>query len=97
MRAAANLGLANLAMATFWGPTINKTLEKFFARAGVRICGSASQAMQFEEFKNLTVLEQANLAYELGREAFMSNPDCDGLYLGGGSWHAHPVARDVRP
>jgi maleate cis-trans isomerase len=32
------------------------------------------------------------LAYELGRRAFLEHPDCDAVYIGGGSWIAEPVA-----
>jgi maleate cis-trans isomerase len=32
------------------------------------------------------------LAYELGRRAFLENPGCDGVYVGGGTWLAEPVA-----
>ena len=32
------------------------------------------------------------LAYELGRQAITANPDCDAVYIGGGSWLAEPVA-----
>ena len=32
------------------------------------------------------------LAYGLGRQAFLDHPDCDAAYIGGGSWLAEPVA-----
>ena len=32
------------------------------------------------------------LAYALGRRAFLDNPGCDAVYIGGGSWIAEPVA-----
>ena len=32
------------------------------------------------------------LAYTLGRQAFADHPDCDAVYIGGGSWIAEPVA-----
>ena len=31
------------------------------------------------------------MAYELGRKAFLDNPDCDAIYVGGGTWLSEPV------
>ena len=33
-----------------------------------------------------------HMAYDLGRRAFEENPDCDAIYIGGGTWLAEPVA-----
>jgi maleate isomerase len=95
VRAAANLSIRKLGMATIWAESINKTLAQFFARGGVEVCGSASQPMQFADFRKLTAVEQLTLAYELGRRAFLENPNCDGVYLGGGSWPAEPVVLEL--
>jgi hypothetical protein len=35
------------------------------------------------------------LAYGLGRRAFLEHPDCDGVYVGGGTWLAEPVAEQL--
>ena len=39
--------------------------------------------------------DQMQLAYELGRRAFLEHPDCDGVYVGGGTWLAEPVAEQL--
>ena len=41
----------------------------------------------------LGTAEHMTLAYELGRQAFLEFPACDGLYMGGGAWIAEPVAK----
>jgi maleate isomerase len=95
VRAAANLNVKKLAMATIWTEPINKTLAKFFERANVEVCGVATKPMQFADFTQLSGVEQLTLAYELGRRAFLENPGCDGVYLGGGSWPVEPVATQL--
>ena len=37
--------------------------------------------------------DNLQLAYDLGRRAFLDNPDCDGVYIGGGAWLAEPVSQ----
>jgi maleate cis-trans isomerase len=95
VRAAANLGLRRLAMASVWDDTIVATLVRFFARASVDISGSVSQPMQFADFHRLSSREQMALAHELGRRAFLENPDCEAVYLGGGAWPVEPVAVEL--
>lgn len=92
VRSAVHLGLKKLAMANTWDDEINKTIGKFFARSKIEIIGVAAKPMQHEEFVKLSGADQLTLAYELGTRAFRENPGCDGLYLGGGSWPAEPVA-----
>ena len=92
VRSAVQLDIKKLAMANIWDDSINKTLAKFFARADVDACGSETKPMQFADFMRLSGVEQLTLAYELGKQAFLNNPDCDGVYLGGGSWPVEPVA-----
>jgi maleate cis-trans isomerase len=95
VRSAAHLGVKKLAMANIWDEAINKTLTKFFARAGVDICGWATKPMLFADFMQLSGADQLTLAYELGKRAFLDNPHCDAVYLGGGSWPAEPVATEL--
>lgn len=92
VRSAAHLAVAKLAMANTWDDEINKTIAKFFARSQIEICGVATKTMGHKDFVRLSGADQLTLAYELGRQAFLENPSCEGLYLGGGSWPAEPVA-----
>lgn len=92
VRSAVHLGVRKLAMANVWDGQINKTLVKFFERGQVEIGGAATKPMQHDEFMKLSAADQLTLAYELGCRALRENPGCDGLYLGGGSWPAEPVA-----
>ena len=58
-------------------------------RVGLRRCrhGNGSGGVPEDQFRRPHAL-----AYELGRRAFLDNPDCDAIYIGGGTWIAQPVA-----
>jgi maleate cis-trans isomerase len=44
------------------------------------------------DFHRFEAGDHMRLAYDLGRRAFLDHPDCDAIYIGGGSWIAEPVA-----
>ena len=91
-RAARQLGLKNLALVNKWSDEMNRTLGDFLAREGVAVAGVANKSLAPAEFVKISTQDQMQLAYELGRRAFLENPDCDGVYIGGGTWLAEPVA-----
>jgi maleate cis-trans isomerase len=64
---------------------MNKSLGEFLAREGVEVCGTATKELTPDVFQKLDAEDHMRLAYELGR-------DCDGIYIGGGTWLAEPVA-----
>ena len=80
------LGLQNIVVANKWNSKMNKVLEMFFEREGIRIAGVSSHSMVPSEFTKLKSEDSLNLAYELGRAALINHPDADGLYIGGGAW-----------
>jgi maleate isomerase len=92
-RAARHLGIKKMALVNKWSDAMNKTLAAFMAREGVSITGSATKELGPAEFQKINSRDHMQLAYELGRRAFRDNPDCDAIYLGGGSWIAEPVAQ----
>ena len=91
-RAAKHLGVKKLALVNKWSDAMNKTLGEFLAREGVSVCGVAAKEMAPAEFQKINSGDHMALAYELGRRAFLDNPDCDAIYIGGGTWIAQPVA-----
>lgn len=91
-RAARNLGIRKLALVNKWTEAMNRSLGKFLAREGVEVCGAATKELSPDVFQKLDTQDHMRLAYELGRKAFLDNPDCDGIYIGGGTWLAEPVA-----
>jgi maleate cis-trans isomerase len=91
-RAARQLGLKKVALVNKWSDEMNRTLAAFLAREGVATCGVANKSLAPAEFVKISTEDQMQLAYELGRRAFRENPDCDGVYIGGGTWLAEPVA-----
>jgi maleate cis-trans isomerase len=92
VRAASELGLKRLAIANKWTAEMNATLAAFLERGGVSIVGAATKPLDPAEFNRIEAGDHMRLAYELGRRACQEYPDCDGVYIGGGSWIAEPVA-----
>jgi maleate cis-trans isomerase len=92
-RAARHLGVKKLALVNKWSEAMNRTLGEFLAREGVLVCGAATKELAPAEFQKIKTHDHMQLAYELGRRAFLDNPDCDGIYIGGGTWLAEPVSQ----
>jgi maleate cis-trans isomerase len=90
--AAADLGIRTVAVVNKWTEEMNRSLGNFFARGGVRIVGAATRSLHPADFHRISADDHMDLAYELGRRAFLDHPDCDAVYIGGGSWIAEPVA-----
>ena len=92
-RTAHELGIRKIVVANKWTDEMNESLGQFFARDGVTVCGHASESLQPKDFHKIEAAEHMQLAYRLGKQAFTDNPDCDAVYIGGGSWIAEPVAQ----
>jgi maleate isomerase len=91
-RAARHLGIRKMALVNKWSDTMNRTLGAFLAREGVAVSGTATKDMQPADFQRIKTDDHMALAYELGRRAFRDNPDCDAIYIGGGTWLSEPVS-----
>jgi maleate cis-trans isomerase len=92
VRAAVELGFERIAVVNKWTAAMNATLAAFFARDGISVVGGATESLEPAVFHRIGPGEHMKLAYELGRRAFLDHPDCDAVYIGGGSWIAEPVA-----
>ena len=92
---AKSLGLRNIALANKWSPAMNKGLEQFFGREGIRVAGVTSQSMSAGQIVKMKNDESISMAYELGRRALLDYPEADGLYIGGGAWFVLPVAEPL--
>jgi len=92
VRAAQELGFRRVAVVNKWTAEMNASLAAFFARGGVTVVGGATKPIVPAEFHRIDAGDHMQLAYELGRRAFQEHPDCDAVYIGGGSWIAEPVA-----
>ncbi len=90
-RAARHLGVRKMALVNKWSDAMNRTLGEFLAREGVSVCGAATREMAPADFQRINSRDHMQLAYELGRRAFLDNPDCDAIYIGGGTWLSEPV------
>jgi maleate cis-trans isomerase len=92
VQAAADLGIRKVVPVNKWSEEMNRSLAAFFARSGVSVVGTSTKPAAPADFHRFEAHDHMRLAYELGRRAFLDYPDCDGIYIGGGSWLAEPVA-----
>ena len=95
VQAARDLGAKKIAVANKWTDEMNASLDQFFARGGSRIVGKAVNELAPADFHKIKSGDHMRLAYELGKKAFLENPTCDAVYIGGGSWIAEPVAAQL--
>ncbi len=93
VQAAADLGIKKVVPVNKWTEEMNQSLAAFFARAGVSVIGTSTKPAAPADFHRFDAGDHMRLAYELGRRAFLDNPDCDGIYIGGGTWLAEPVSQ----
>ncbi len=91
-KSAAEIGIKKIAVANKWTDAMNASLSQFFAREGVTVCGIANKSIAPKDFMKIEDETHMRLAWELGKRAADEHPDCDGVYLGGGSWLCEPVA-----
>ena len=94
-KALRHLGMKKVACVNKWSDAMNHTLGQFLAREGVSICGMATKEIAPADFQKIKADDHSRLAYELGKRAFLENPTCDGLYIGGGSWFVANVAQQL--
>jgi len=91
VEAAQALGIQNVAVANKWTESMNASLAEFFAAGGIRTVGTSARPMAPAEFVKMDAAEALDLAYTLGRAALETNPEADGLYIGGGAWLTLPA------
>ena len=94
-RGSRDLGIKNLVVVNKWTDAMNASLGEFFAREGVKVVGKTVEELTPAQFVKLSTQENMKLAYDLGKRAFEEHPDCDAIYIGGGSWLSEPVAKEL--
>ena len=95
VHAARDLGIRKLALANKWSEAMNRTLGEFFVREKVNVVGATTKVLSPAQFQKIKTEDNLQLAYDLGRGAFLDHPDCDAVYVGGGAWLAEPAAREL--
>ena len=90
-RVARHLGIRKMALVNKWSDAMNTVLGEFLAREGVTVCGAVTRELPPSEFQKINSRDHMRLAYDLGRRAFLDNPDCGAIYVGGGTWLSEPV------
>ena len=95
LRATKAMGLKKVALVNKWTGPMNKVLGDFFAREGIKVCQPTTKELTPAEFVKIRADDHMRLCYELCKQTFLENPDCDGVYAGGGTWLAEPVMREL--
>lgn len=98
--AAKHLGIKKIAFANKFTKETNAGLAKFFERAGITVTGAVSWGEDKGDLygmgiKKIADRDLVNIGFEVGRRAFRENPDCDGIYMPGGSWSLNKVVVDL--
>ena len=88
-----DFGVKKVAVVNKWTEAMNESLGRFLARGGASICGASTKALHPYDFHKIDSGEHMELAYRLGKQAIEQYPECDAVYIGGGSWIAEPVAQ----
>jgi maleate cis-trans isomerase len=92
VEAAQALGIRRLAVANKWNDTINRQLADFFRSWDIEVVGRAAEAQEPAHFQCADLRAGAELAYQLGRQAFERIEEAEALFIGGGAWFADPAA-----
>jgi len=93
LSAARALGIRNLAVVNKWSVEMNAVLTRYFEQHGIRSAATRALSMAPGSFLKMKNADGLTIAYEMSREALLSNPAADGLYIGGGSWLTAPLVR----
>jgi len=81
-----SLGVRRVAVAAKWDDALMAAVGRYLTDAGLDVVGSTAEAHTAQQVLALPSDEGIDLALRLGREAFRSAPDADGLLLAGGAW-----------
>jgi maleate cis-trans isomerase len=92
VEAAQTLGIRRLAVANKWNDTINRQLADFFGAWDIEVVGRAAESQEPTHFQRADLRSGAELAYQLGRQAFERTEKAEALFIGGGAWFADPAA-----
>jgi maleate cis-trans isomerase len=90
--AARALAVKRLVVANKWNEDLNRALGRFFAHWDIEVIGSAARSQEPAYFQSANLRQSSELAYELGRDAFMRETAADALFIGGGAWLVEPAA-----
>jgi len=91
LSAARALRIRKLAVVNKWDAKMNAVLAAFLEKNGIRSVATRALSMRPESFLRMKNADGLTVAYHMAREALLSDPTADGLYIGGGSWLTAPL------
>lgn len=94
------LGIRKIAFGNKFTEAINQSLSRFFTREGIQVTGYTKwdptvDIVDGSAIKQINEAGLIRIGYEVGRKTFLDNPDCDGIYMPGGSWSLNQVVTDL--
>lgn len=96
--AAKRLGIRRLAFANNFPPELNEEMRKFFERDGIAVVGFQGRIgpqRDHAAIKRIDSLQHMHDAHAHCKRGLDRFPDCDGLYMGGGSARLTPVVAQL--
>lgn len=90
-----HLGIKKVIAVNKWHHDMNENLAAFLDREGIELAGVSNRALEPDEFSRINTKDSAKLAYDLSIQGVKDFPQADGIFIGGGSWLAQPVAVQV--
>lgn len=90
-----HLGIKKVLAVNKWRREMNENLAAFLDREGMELEGVSSRVLEPDQFSRINTKDSARLAYDLAIQGVKEFPRADGIFIGGGSWLAQPVAVQV--
>lgn len=90
-----HLNIKNVLAVNKWRAEMNDNLAAFLAREGIKLAGVSNKVLIPSEFSKINSRDSAQLAYDLAVQGAKQFPAADGIFIGGGSWMAQPVAEQI--
>lgn len=88
-----HLGVKRVVAAAKWDEPMMAAVVAYLRHAGIDVVGSVGEAHSAQQVVALRPDDSIDIALQLGRAAFQTYPEADGLLLAGGAWlvlHAIP-------
>jgi maleate cis-trans isomerase len=81
-----HLGVRRVVAAAKWDEPLMDAVVAYLRHAGMEVLGSVGETHSAQQVVALRPDESIDIALQLGRRAFESYPEADGLLLAGGAW-----------
>lgn len=88
-------GLRKVVIGAKWSPELMGRVAEYLADAGIEVVGYVNETHSAHEVVALDPAQGLEVALSLGRKAFETHPEADGMLLAGGSWPCLEAVRTL--